>query len=67
MHPEKLTNKPEIKSSKDFHVEFSNAKIEKFSNFKIKKIFAPITIVKNIKFIRHYKLFYVDKLYAIVV
>jgi len=30
MHPEKLTNKPETKSSKDFHVEFSNAKIEKF-------------------------------------
>ena len=30
MHPEKLTNKPEIKSSKDFHVEFSNSKMEKF-------------------------------------
>ena len=30
MHPGKLTNKPETKSSKDFHVEFSNAKIEKF-------------------------------------
>jgi len=30
MYPEKLTNKPETKSSKDFHVEFFNAKIEKF-------------------------------------
>ena len=30
MRPGKLTNKPETKSSKDFHVEFSNAKIEKF-------------------------------------
>ena len=30
MDPEKLANKPEIKSSKDFHVEFSNSKIEKF-------------------------------------
>ena len=30
MCPEKLTNKLETKSSEDFHVEFSNAKIEKF-------------------------------------
>ena len=30
MYPEKLTNKLETKSSKDFHVEFSNAKIDKF-------------------------------------
>jgi len=30
MYPEKLTNKLETKSSEDFHVEFSNAKIEKF-------------------------------------
>lgn len=30
MYAKKLTSKPETKSSKDFHVEFSNVKIEKF-------------------------------------
>jgi len=30
MCAKKLTNKPETTSSKDFYVEFSNAKIEKF-------------------------------------
>ena len=51
MGTEILTNKLETKSSKDFHVEFSNAKIEKFKptfgNSKARYLECPFDVPKG--------------------